>query len=128
MDTILAPYIMMAPFCFGDQHFIALIQIQELHPRLHSTSATSGDVLFIQWPPTYFPLKPSCAWGGPSTPKPGPLRDRWDLNLDWWWRLQCCYKLRHSIPYDGYNTMAIQYNGYNTMATMFTMSWYNELQ
>ena len=69
MDTILAPYIMMAPFFFGDQHFIALIQIQELHPRLHRTSAASGDVLFIQWPPTYFPLEPSRAWGGGLDPE-----------------------------------------------------------
>ena len=66
-----------------DQHFIAPIQIRERHPRLHRTSAASGDFLFIQWPPTYFPLEPSRAWGGASTPKPGPLRDRLDSNPDW---------------------------------------------
>ena len=84
-----------------DQHFIAPIQIRERHPRLHRTSAASGDFLFIQWPPTYFqvPLEPSRAWGGgASTPRPGPLRDRRDSNPDWQWRLQCCYQLRHSGP------------------------------
>ena len=29
-----------------DQHFIAPIQIREQHPRLHHTSAASGDIAF----------------------------------------------------------------------------------
>jgi hypothetical protein len=66
-----------------DQHFIAPIQIRERHPRLYRTSAASGNFLFIQWPPTYFSLEPSRAWGGASNPKPGPLRDRRDSNPDW---------------------------------------------
>jgi len=39
-------------FFLVDQHFIAPIRIRERHPRLHHTSAASGDFLFIQWPPT----------------------------------------------------------------------------
>ena len=90
-------------FFLVDQHFIAPIQIRERHPRLHHTSAASGDFLFIQWPPTYFSLEPwaiaaSRAWGGASTPKPGPLRDRRDPNPDGQRRLRCCYQLRHSGP------------------------------
>ena len=52
-----------------DQHFIAPILIRERHPRLHHTSTASGDFLFIQWPPTYFPLEPSRALGEGPRPR-----------------------------------------------------------